>query len=167
MLEIVHFDPQAHSALLTPLTRLLHAAYAPLAAAGMRYHASHQDEVVTRDRLLDGEGYLAFRARELVGTCALREFDPKSECEYYRQPGVYTFGQFAIKPELQGTGLGSRILEYVERRARALGARELALDTSEHASHLITMYEKRGYKIVSKTQWEITNYRSVIMSKVL
>jgi hypothetical protein len=48
-----------------------------------------------------------------------------------------------------------------------LGFSEIALDTSERAHHLIQMYEKRGYRFVEYFQWEVTNYRSVVLSKKL
>jgi GNAT superfamily N-acetyltransferase len=59
------------------------------------------------------------------------------------------------------------MMSMIEERAKELGAHEIALDTSEHADDLIKMYEKRGYKHVSHVQWGETNYRSVVLSKVL
>lgn len=90
-----------------------------------------------------------------------------SDCQYYTKTGVYSFGQFAIDPDFQGYGLGSRIMNALESRAKELGAIELALDTSENALDLIEMYKKRGYKHVDYTKWQVTNYRSVILSKML
>ena len=43
----------------------------------------------------------------------------------------------------------------------------LALDTAEGATHLIDWYAKLGFEFVEYTQWEVTNYRSVIMAKPL
>src|SRR5215831_11449727 len=37
------------------ITKMLHEAYAPLAASGMRFVASHQDADVTRRRMAAGE----------------------------------------------------------------------------------------------------------------
>ena len=47
----------------------------------------------------------------------------------------------------------------------ALGATELALDTSEHAHHLIEYYTKRNYHFIENAQWDVTNYVSKIFSK--
>ena len=161
------FNVTAHQYLVEPLTYLLHQAYAPLAARGMRYLATHQPPEKTLERLQEGESYLAFLNGEVIGTVSLYEEDQSSECEYYRQNGVFSFGQFAIKPGLQGQGLGSSMMNMLEARAKELGAKELALDTSEHADHLIKMYSRRGYQHVAYTQWSVVNYRSVILSKVL
>lgn len=166
-LRFDQFNLDSHVALVEPLTDLLHEAYAPLAAKGMRYLATHQPPEKTLERLQRGEAYLAFRLNELVGTVTLFREDPTSRCEYYRIPGVFSFGQFAIRPRLQGQGFGSLMMNMLEARAKELGARELALDTSEHATDLIRLYEKRGYRHVAYTQWDVTNYRSVIMSKAL
>ena len=37
------------------ITRMPHDAYAPLAEAGMRFHASHQNRSVTQERMAKGE----------------------------------------------------------------------------------------------------------------
>lgn len=161
------FSLEDHSFLVEPLTELLHEAYAPLAAQGMKYLATHQPPSTTLERLLDGESFLLFLEVDLIGTVTLNTDLASSPCEYYRKPGVVTFGQFAIHPAFQGRGFGAKIMDMLEARAKEIGATEMALDTSEHAHHLIKMYEKRGYRIVSHTQWDVTNYRSVIMSKVL
>jgi GNAT superfamily N-acetyltransferase len=161
------FNPERHSALIEPLTALLHEAYAPLAARGMKYLATHQAPSKTFERLQRGESTLGFLDGSLVSTVTLYREDPVSACRYYRTAGVFSFGQFAVKQSHQGRGIGSAIMDMVESRAKELGARELALDTSEHASELIRMYTKRGYTLVGHTQWELVNYRSVIMSKSL
>jgi GNAT superfamily N-acetyltransferase len=166
-LQLVPFQPSAHAHLIEPLTDILHKAYAPLAAKGLKYLATHQPATKTLQRLQEGEAYLSFVDDTLVGTVTLYSEDPNSSCEYYRKPGVYCFGQFAVCPSQQSKGIGAKTMTFIEERARELGAKELALDTSEHAEHLIAMYEKRGYKIVAHTKWQVTNYRSVVMSKFL
>ena len=165
--RIERFCPQSHAHEIGPLTRLLHEAYAELAKGGMRYLATHQPPEVTKDRLGAGEGYLAYFENILAGTITLRAPDPLSTCAYYRRPGVFFFSQFGVGPAFQGQGLGTALMDFVEARAASLNATELALDTSERASHLIALYSRRGYRLVDHTQWEGVNYRSVIMSKAL
>ena len=133
----------------------------------MKYLATHQPPSKTLERLQVGESYLAFLAAELIGAVSLYQEKLSSTCEYYRTKGVFSFGQFAVKTQFQGHGFGSIMMDKVEARAQDLGAQQLALDTSEHAHDLIQMYEKRGYRIVAHTQWDVTNYRSVIMTKDL
>jgi signal transduction histidine kinase len=48
-----------------------------------------------------------------------------------------------------------------------MGMIELALDTSEHATRLIETYARRGSLEVERCRWDVTNYRSVVMSKRL
>jgi GNAT superfamily N-acetyltransferase len=149
------------------LTRLLHEAYRPLAEAGMRYLASHQDDERTLARAAKGECFVAVQNGELVGTVTLSHITNTQGTSWYDRPDVASFGQFAVKPDLQRTGLGTKLMDLVEDRARLKGVPELALDTSEHAAHLIHYYERRGYRFIEYTQWSETNYRSVIMSKRL
>jgi len=44
---------------------------------------------------------------------------------------------------------------------------ELALNTSELATGLISMYMKKGYRFIEYVQWDDVNYQSVILSKAL
>lgn len=167
-MEIVRYRPEAHAQLVPELTRLLHAAYAPLAAAGMNYLASRQPEEKTRERLLEGESYLFFFENQLVGTVTLTEgVKKRTSADYYLRPGVFLFNQFAIRPGFQGRGWGHRAMDFLEERAREKGASVLALDTAETAEALIRMYEGRGFRIVSSTQWPDVAYRSVILAKQL
>jgi GNAT superfamily N-acetyltransferase len=152
------------------LTALLHAAYAPLAAQGMHYLASHQDAATTEKRARGGICFIAAEAAagRIVGTVTLYDPTPDSPCEYYRRGDVWHFAQFAVAPNRQGSGVGSRLLDVVEAEATAAGAQEIALDTSERASELIAYYERKGYKRVGFVTWgEVVNYRSVVLSKLL
>jgi GNAT superfamily N-acetyltransferase len=152
---------------LEELTVMLHEAYAPPAAAGMRYLASHQTAVTTRGRMVSGETIVALVDGSVVGMVTLSPPDVASGTPHYDRPGTASFEQFAVRPSYQGRGIGSRLLDLVEARAREVGAYELALDTSEHASHLIAMYEARGFRFVEHVQWAVTSYRSVVLSKCL
>lgn len=165
--EIVRFDEGMHLALVEPLTDLLHAAYRPLAEKGMRYLATHQAPETTLQRLKKGDSFLGFIGGEVVSTITVVKNDPGGKCTWYRRPEVFYFSQFAVKPEFQGRGLGGRLMDFVEEYGAAEGAGEMALDTSEHAHHLIAMYKERGYRFIEHVQWDVTNYRSVILSKTL
>jgi GNAT superfamily N-acetyltransferase len=154
---------------IAELTALLHRAYAGLAQRGMRFLASHQDEVRTLRRISAGECWLAVAGSggTIVGTIVLKNAERTSGSPWYDRPAVACFGQFAVKPEWQGRGVGSRLVDQVERRARAKGITELALDTAEGAEDLRRFYERRGYRFVEYAQWTEVNYRSVIMTKSL
>jgi GNAT superfamily N-acetyltransferase len=156
------------------LNTIIRAAYQSLADAGMRYHASYEDVAATQRQIRSGECYLALLDEKIIG-CVVLRIPPQGEKPawmakrpaWYSRDGVASFGRFAVLPELQGKGYGAKILDFIEQRVKNLGFSEIALDTSERAHHLIQMYEKRGYRFVEYFQWEVTNYRSVVLSKKL
>jgi GNAT superfamily N-acetyltransferase len=152
---------------ISAITTLLHEAYAALAASGFRYVASHQDEEVTRRRLARGFPLIVERDGRMIGTVTLYPPHPEAFVPWYRRPDVHYFGQFGLLPEYQGRGIGRRMMDELERRARERGAAELALDTAEGAAHLLAWYERRGYRRIEIVQWPVTNYRSVVLSKTL
>lgn len=157
--------PIRESDSLEHLTDLLHRSYKRLGDMGFRFFATHQTVEQTRERVISGECYVAERDGNVVGTiCLYTESDGESP-ELYRRDDVAWFGQFAVEPELQGTGIGGKLLEHVEARAVELGMRELALDTAENAVHLIDYYSRRGWRLAGNADWAVTNYRSVLMSK--
>lgn len=147
------------------LTNLLHRAYAPLAQAGFRFHASWQDADVTRRRADEGECWVLELDGRIVGCGTLRLPGSDKGTPWYEQPGVAVVGQFAVEPSLQRRGLGTALLVHLERRARAVGAEHVALDTAEGATHLVDYYGRLGYGFVEHAQWDLANYRSVVLSK--
>jgi GNAT superfamily N-acetyltransferase len=152
---------------LEEITSMLHQAYAPLAAAGLRHIASHQDAARTRRRMERGETILALDGDVIVGTITLADADKTGGSPFYDRPDVASFGQFAVRPHYQGTGIGGTLMELVERRARERGVAVLGLDTSEPATDLIALYQRRGFSFIEHVQWSEVNYRSVVMGKKL
>jgi GNAT superfamily N-acetyltransferase len=154
---------------LESLTGLLHRAYAPLAAMGFKYFASHQSVEKTRSRIAAGSCLIAELNDRLGGTITWYRGDPTREVcpPIYRDPLVAYFGQFGVEPELQHHGIGLKLLRAVEEAARNAGCTRIALDTAENASHLVAWYTRLGFSIIDYTQWEVTNYRSVVMIKSL
>jgi predicted N-acetyltransferase YhbS len=122
---------------------------------------------MTLERIHLGTCFVAIDDHHLVGTVMLYPPDPESECELYRQPGVYHFGKFAVDPDRQGEGIGKMLYDSAEARAKAEGAVTLACDTAAPAIHLIGIYEGWGYQIVGTQNWSMTNYESVVMAKAL
>jgi GNAT superfamily N-acetyltransferase len=164
--QIRPYDGQIDS--VTELTGLLHRAYKRLADMGLNFVATYQDDEETKKRIMSGECFVITAPGEaLVGTITLYKDRAKSQCEWYRQKGVSYFGQFAVEPEFQNLGLGSRMMEFIENHALNSGLSEIALDTSEKAEHLINYYEKRGYRFIQHQQWDRVNYRSIVLSKKL
>lgn len=159
--------PYGTSDSIVELTHLIHDAYAGLARLGFRYVGTHQNEMITARRLGRGFPRVAFLDRRLVGTVTLFLSRPDSPVPWYRRPDVVYFGQFGVTPSLQKSGIGTALLRAIEQHARDRGAVELGCDTAEGAEHLRRWYDKEGFRFIDYTQWPITNYRSVVLSKTL
>ena len=73
---------------------------------------------------------------ELVACCAIEQVDRQR---------VY-FGTFAVRPRLQGAGLGKRLLAEAERFARHdWGCDRVEMQVIAQRTDLIEWYERRGY----------------------
>ena len=150
------------------LTLVLNRAYKQLADMGLKYVATHQDSSITFERIEHAHCLVAMQGEKIVGTISFYPPGNKMVCNWYKKDGVGVIGQFGVLPELQGSGLGKRLLDEVELYAsKQKEVTEVALDTAEKADHLIAMYANRGYEFVEHVDWEQTNYRSVIMSKTI
>ena len=154
---------------LEHLTDLLHRAYKRSLDAGLNFVATTQTVEVTYDRCWRGTCFVAEIEGRVVGTISVYEASPEdlTEAEYYRQPGIRYFGQFAVEPEFQGQGIGDALLDAAETHAKKSGGHELALDTAEPSTGLLHYYTQRGYELVGSVKWGSASYRSVIMSKKL
>lgn len=149
------------------LTSLLHLSYKKLADQGLHFKAATQTIDETRRRIKSGKAMVAIHNNTLVGTICY--YSPRRLRSHYslRESGLAKFGQFAVHPEWQMSGLGSLLVSRVESLAVQDEARAIALDTAENATSLVSFYSKRGYRPISFTRWKATNYRSVIMKKLL
>ena len=152
---------------MAELTVLVRSAYSQLADMGFRYWGTWQSEEDTRERCAAGHCLVAEDGGRLVGTVTVKVSRDSGDPEWYLREGVWVVSQFAVRPSLQGTGLGSRLLAAAEAHAFSQGGAEAAIDTAEGATHLIGYYAKRGYRHVGTVDWEGTNYVSVLMSKRL
>lgn len=82
----------------------------------------------------------AERAGRLVACCQLER----------RGENAY-FGMFAVRPDLQGAGLGKAVLAEAERTASAeWAAREMQMTVIRQREDLIAWYERRGYARTGK-----------------
>ncbi|MFE8915478.1 GNAT family N-acetyltransferase [Streptomyces globisporus] len=76
------------------------------------------------------------RGGELVACCQLEH---RGEAAY--------FGMFAVRPGLQGGGLGKLIIAEAERTAKeGWGVREMHMTVISVRDDLIAWYERRGYR---------------------
>lgn len=149
------------------LTQFLHRSYKELADMGLRFLATHQDVSVTMNRISKGQCYIIEDIGKIIATICYYNVDRTKGANWYDKDKVASLTQFAVDPFYRKKGLGNILMDIVENRARDEGAEEIALDTSEHAHHLIEYYKRRGYRFIEYQQWNVTNYRSVILSKKL
>jgi ribosomal protein S18 acetylase RimI-like enzyme len=112
----------------------------------------------TEADLLDGqrtdpEGVLAVvsdrAGRLLVAEC---EGELVACCQLEHRGSHAYFGMFAVRPELQGAGLGKLVIAEAERLAGAeWGATEMHMTVIRQRTELIAWYERRGYRRTGAT----------------
>ena len=134
---------------------------------GWRYMATHQDVDVTRRRIEKGTCFVTEHDGRIIATITYYPPLASRGSPWLEHPGVAHVGQLAVEPEFQKGGIATKLIQHCEDVARDDDADELALDTADSAKHLIEWYERLGYRFVEYADWDVTNYRSVIMSKRL
>ncbi|MEX0168878.1 GNAT family N-acetyltransferase [Streptomyces sp. LMG1-1-1.1] len=73
-------------------------------------------------------------------------------CQLEHRGEAAYFGMFAVRPELQGGGLGKQIIAEAERRARELwDVSEMQMTVISVREELIAWYERRGYRRTGRT----------------
>ena len=165
--QICRIRPISETDSLSELTELLHRAYKVLADMGLRFMATHQSVEETGKRVKKGSCFIAEIDSAIIGTITYYPPSVVRGSPWLNRHDVALFGQLAVEPRLQRRGIASRLVDHVENVAHNDGAVELALDTAEPATHLIEWYAKLGYRFIEYVQWDVTNYRSVVMSKTV
>lgn len=78
-------------------------------------------------------------------------------------PGALLVDDLAVEPERQGAGLGRRLLEHAEARARVLGLPELQLYTNEKMVENQAIYPRLGWtetdRATSRSGFRRVHYR--------
>jgi len=89
-----------------------------------------------RHRLLKGGAVLADAGGEPAGFAF-----------FELQDGLLYLGRLSVPPTFRNKGIGSKLLEYVEERARTSGAAGVRLGVRLQLPHLIARYERKGYRV--------------------
>ncbi len=152
---------------LEELTDLIHRSYRQLADLGFRYWGTHQTVADTKKRVSKGSCYIGLIGNQIISTVTFYSPGISGGHPWFEQKNIAKFGQFAVEPAYQQQGIGGKMMDLIEQKAVEMNAGEIACDTAEGATHLIRMYRNRGYRIVGKADWDITNFISVILSKKL
>lgn len=154
-----HFFRLAQDQDVPNIRRLVNEAYQELAALGLNYTATYQDEETTRTRVAQGRTFLLERDQQIVATVLL-----KKENRFTEKNSAYV-SQLAVTPKLKRQGIGSLLMDLCEDLAQREGFESIQLDTAKSAHHLVSWYLKRGYEIVGETHWEGKTYDSWIFEK--
>ncbi|MFD0025931.1 GNAT family N-acetyltransferase [Streptomyces sp. NPDC058382] len=76
-----------------------------------------------------------------------RDGEPVACCQLQHRGAAAYFGMFAVRPSLQGGGLGKVIIAEAERTVReGWGVREMHMTVISVRDELIAWYERRGYR---------------------
>jgi GNAT superfamily N-acetyltransferase len=71
------------------------------------------------------------------------------------EPGVMKLHKLYLLPELQGRGLGSRLLQQVEHEVRSGAGRRLILSVNKRNAKAIAVYQRNGFRIVESVVTDI------------
>ncbi|MFF9689553.1 GNAT family N-acetyltransferase [Streptomyces sp. NPDC014623] len=126
------------------LVRLVESAYRGDASrAGWTTEAD-----ILQGRRTDADGVrevLAVPAGRIL--VAERDGEPVACCQLEHRGEAAYFGMFAVRPELQGAGLGKVIIAEAERVAReSWGVHEMHMTVISVRTELTAWYERRGYR---------------------
>ena len=84
---------------------------------------------------------------------AQEDADVVACCQLERRPDDTAYiGMVAVRPGLQGTGIGRALLSEAERRAIEFGARRARMTVIRHRAELIAWYERLGYRRSGETE---------------
>ncbi|MFJ4839781.1 GNAT family N-acetyltransferase [Streptomyces sp. NPDC088746] len=126
------------------LVRLVESAY--------RGDASRAGWTTEAD-ILQGQRTDADGVREVLAVpggrvlVAERDGEPVACCQLEHRGQAAYFGMFAVRPQLQGAGLGKVIIAEAERTAREeWGVSEMHMTVISVREDLIAWYERRGYR---------------------
>ena len=70
--------------------------------------------------------------------------------EFEGLPGCCELQKLYLSPAARGRGLGYRMIRFIEERARALGYRQMYLETHTNLQAAIHEYERSGYRQIPR-----------------
>ncbi len=141
----------AHSGDVASIVQLVHSAY--------RGDASRAGWTTEAD-LLDGQRTDPEEVAELVLAADKRLLLSELEGELcgcvlvkHQPPALAHIGMFAVRPTLQGQGLGKGLLAEAERVARSeLGAQRAEMTVIEQRPDILAWYQRRGYRLTGASE---------------
>jgi GNAT superfamily N-acetyltransferase len=76
-----------------------------------------------------------------AGACRMTAYDDNIYC-----------GRLGVFPSMQGLGVGTAILRFLEEEARKLNLPKVRLDTREVLASNIAFYQRQGYVITGRSK---------------
>lgn len=103
------------------------------------------------------------KEKELLGYVTLKPFFPGyKHCEVY---------WLAVKKKTQGQGIGTKLMNFIEKYAKNKGFRKIYLYTGEDMHLTQKFYKKKGYELINKFKeyygYEEGNTTAVLLCKKL
>lgn len=123
-------------------------------AKGLDHWKKYYNQALVAKKIRTQKVYLARAENNPVATITL-DFNPVS---YYTKEDMTNFVDrkvragyvtaLAVLPELQGRGIASRMMDFVEERAASLNGKYLRLDCRASYEDIVRFYVHRGFKTV-------------------
>ena len=109
-------------------------------------YSAEQHRRSSDEPLKQAPGYSALRSMVVGALCAplLRILDTLADGDFYLL-------SISVDQDLRGEGVGSRLIDAIQERARASGSARLSLDDSAKNEGARKLYERRGMTVES--QW--------------
>ncbi|MBX7496381.1 GNAT family N-acetyltransferase [Qipengyuania sp. 6B39] len=132
------------------LKDLLEAAYRGDSA---RRGWNHEADILDDDRVAPGE-VEALLVDPLVTMLVARDASELTGCVAVtrRDARLAYLGMLCVRPDLQSAGLGRRLLDAAEDKARADGIAVMEMTVIDSRDSLIAWYERRGYARSGETR---------------
>ena len=124
------------------LVYVTYEAYVTIRELDLKWPAAHANYALIEDNILKNECYVLEVDGEIKATVTLNK---GNEIKFITDLPFVMW--FAVDPACQATGIGGKLLTWVEQTIirDKLGAPALTLATAEKHPWLLPMYERKGY----------------------
>ena len=125
------------------ILRLMRAAFAEYEGVLDPPSGAHQETIESVRRNIATGAVMAVVADEPAGFAFYKPRD-----------GLLYFGRLSVLPQFRNQGLGTALLDYVERVAKDVGADGVSLGVRVQLPHLLERYERLGYRVTKQMTHE-------------
>jgi ribosomal protein S18 acetylase RimI-like enzyme len=133
----------------TEVTELFHQCVQHLIASGSdQWSDVYPDAATISDDIRDGSLYLATEDAKCAGIVVLNEVQSPEYASLQwlcDGPRVLVVHRLAVRPAVQGRGIGGRLMDFAEQYAAANRYDSIRLDAYTGNPPALCLYEGRGY----------------------